>query len=390
VLLLQPWLSAEGHPAQSTLSIARTLSQYIPFELMTFRVREGDHADDVINQLRNFAPLHDFVSVESVDSFSSIGAGSSLLLEEALSRSREIGKSCIAVFLDASIQHLARFSFFQNLRPLYRIGLIELHGPEEFDKCKITNVREVARYSYLRRFLMRDNVILGVRTDELRQAWCMSGLIKEKRCRVVPNLEVASYSPYYKDINTDNPPVERSNLAFSIVGQIRDTKNINRIVQIFNQNTNLGFLHISGFLRMKDFPEGIEPHNAFEKPRIICDFRMLSEKEMINTLKRSHYSLMLYCDIDTRMESSMLYTSVAAGVPVIACNRGWLARMVGNNGLGYLVDPYDSSAILNRLRNVALPGTKEYENFLVNIKGFLESLGPDHMVPRFLETFDYL
>ena len=313
LVIVQPWFTAFGHPAQSTLNTARVLGERKDVLYLIEDPRGKPEFAGMAAKLESFSPVRTFRT------FGDSLAVRTLFASIALMRKRKDLPERI-FFLDASLLALSIiWPLFRLFLPRIRfVSMLYLHGPEG------VMANSVKRY-FVRRFLSQPEVRLYLRTEELASCWRTEfSQVPASRIDTIPSLEIPEGPP---------PRMKKAGVKerhFGLVGQIRPGKSIEWLAPLFSSNANLGKLLIAG----QYFPgkEGDLENVLKDFPSFTNQF--LSEQEMIRLAALQDYLVMLYDNWDVRMEAATLFVAARAGVPVLVYDEGWCGRMVREYGCG--------------------------------------------------------
>lgn len=363
LLIVQPWFTAIGHPAQSLLNTACVLGAD---DRVSYLISQED-GDNLFTDLAEQLGRYGHVETFAVPS-SSIRT-CTLLSLLALLRLRADKKFRSIFFLDA---HLVLLAFFWRwvawLVRVEELSVIYLMGPE-----KISNNWLVRRV--IRSFLSRPDTKLLLRTEELAEAWRNAFPTAEKnKIDVIPSLELVSMAG---TPDSPPPPPPITKLEFGILGQIRPGKSIERLVPLFAQSPDIGRLTVAGTFISQQHEEELAVLRSY--PHFIN--RYLKEEELVMLAGKQHYLVMLYDNWDARMEAATLYLAARVGRPVIVRGAGWCGRMAKKYRCGILCERGDETA--DFFRSLPCPGDKEYAALLSGIARFRE----EHSGPAWRQAF---
>jgi hypothetical protein len=363
ILIVQPWFTAHGHPAQSTLNTARVLRDTIDVTYL-------------VSVQRNVKPFHQMLQelqeIGSVETFDvpspSVRIGTFVALLHLIRRShRPTDVIPVIFFLDVHLLTVVLFwPFVSKLVRTRRLALLYLMGPERIIKHR--SLRHLVS-----RFLQREEVRLFLRTDELREGWIKAFReVQTDRIGVLPSLEIPTVE------FPAASPLPSKHLRFGIIGQIRIGKGIERLIPIFKTNPNLGVLTVAGtFFDLKQreaMPELIDYphfHNKF-----------LTEDEIVGLAQAQDYMLILYENWDERMEVATFYFAARVNRPVIVYGRGWCARIVRSFHCG-LIAPDDPDELPLFLSRLPLGGTSKYNDLLAGMARFRSANSGNNLRDQF-------
>lgn len=347
VVIVQPWFSAIGHPAQSVLNTARALSSEANVSyLVSKESRDSFYLQrDALNKI---ACVHEF----SVKTHSVREGTWKALLE--LCRLADRKRFDHIFFFDAHLVLLATLwgLFYPYLKPK-RLSQIYLMGPERIQRSRLVAF-------LVNRFLMRKEVSLYLRTEELVQAWRQAfPNLPSDSIRYLPSLELT------EETAEIHVPMFLGRLKFGVYGQIRPGKGLDWLVPMFIAHPELGELRVEG-----SFNNALD-EDAMATLKAFAGFRneYLSEETMLRSARQQHYLLMLYDNWDARMEGAVLYLAARAGRPVITYGGGWCERQISLYGNGR-VAPRNREEIATFLQNLPLPGSEAYKNLLAGVEEF--------------------
>lgn len=347
IVIVQPWFTAIGHPAQSLLNTAKALRHTSGLRYLVSV--ESDEPNLQLRELKQIANVESF-KVNSA----SLREGTLKALFRLCLQLRQKRYAKHIFFFDA---HLVLLATFWNIFNLYlkpqRLSLIYLMGPERVKRSRIASW-------LVKQFLQRPEVILYVRTEELMMAW--HDAFPSRKCpqiRYLPSLELP------EDDSTITLPVLSTRLKFGVIGQIRHGKGLEWLVPMFKEEPDIGELTVAGSFNNAKDAQMLSFLNKFDG----YHDEYMSDEKMLAVAREQHYVVMLYDDWDARMESAVLYLAARAGRPVITYDKGWCGRQVRKYGNGILVQP-EQARLANFLRKLPYPGSKEYAALLKGVEKF--------------------
>lgn len=356
ILIIQPWFTAKGHPAQSLLNTARVLAPYKNISYLISSENGGNQFLKVTQELSQLATLNSF-PVKSA----SLREGTIKALNY-LFRNRKSLQGATIFFLDA---HLVIFAFCWPLLQFWlhspRIGFLYLKGPERIYSYWITR-------KFVIWLLSSKKIVLYLRTEELEADWKKYfPQIDSDKIRTIPSLELSNEFdsfPYKEEIQD----VTTRDIKFGVIGQVRRGKGLEWLVPLFEKNITIGKLTVAGTFFDKSEEDSLPQLRDFEGFRN----EFLSEVDMLTCAAHQDYLLMLYDDWDARMESAVLYLAAKVRRPVIAYDKGWCGRKVAMFGCGLLVsdDDIDFDMFLSEIPR---PGSKEYSELLEGMEQFSQA-----------------
>ncbi|KQT37211.1 MULTISPECIES: glycosyltransferase [unclassified Methylophilus] len=350
VVIVQPWFTAVGHPAQSILNTAKALSNSTSISYLV-SAQDGT-SEEPLNKLRELAEVESFKVATP-----SLREGTLKALVKLLKLNRQKRHFQHVFFFDA---HLVLLSlvwplFHAVLKP-QRLSLIYLMGPERILRSRIVT-------GFVTRFLQRKEVTLYLRTEELMAAWLKAFTsVAPDGIRYLSSLELPG------PLLPITPPTICDQVKFGVLGQIRRGKGLEWLVPMFIRKPELGELLVAGAFNNASEAEAMAFLQGFSGFRN----EYLADDTMLAIAQQQHYLLMLYDHWDARMESAMLYLAARAGRPVIAFGNGWCGRQITEYGNG-LIAPTNHADIESLLQSLPSPASAEYTKLLLGVEKFRQA-----------------
>jgi hypothetical protein len=363
LLIVQPWFTAVGHPAQSLLNTAATLKEVGSIEYMVSIQPAKDSCTSALERLRRYGQVHTF-SVRS----SSVREGTLRALLKGVALAREERRYDHILFLDAHLVTLALvWPVAKRRLPARRTSMVYLKGPER-----------VARFKALRwivqRFLRDTKMTLFLRTEELVGAWRMEFPdVPPGRIQHLPTLEIPDVD------RTPEAPPPVALLKFGVLGQVRRGKGLEFLLPLFRSDASPGILTVAGSFSSEAERRALSAIQGFEGFRD----KFLTEDELLECAAQQNYLLMLYEPWDQRLEGAVLYLAARANRPVVSYGGGWCGRMIKAFSCG-VIAPADHTALADFLRELPKPGTPRYESLLSGMERFRRGHSGDELRPKFL------
>jgi len=352
LLIVQPWFSAIGHPAQSLINMASAIGRDEHVEYLVSSGGDSEYFREEAERLKAWGKVESFAVTTPV------GDSNTVRALMALWRMRLKGRRYQRIlFFDESLYILALlWPLVALLLSTERLSVLHLFGP-------IVGRRNWLRRFIISRFLNRREVRFYLRTEEMTQAWRdVFRSVSSGHITYLPSLEIPDDEP--RQYSKKSP----DSLAFGIIGQIRVGKGIEWLVPAFQNNATLGRLTVAGEFNMPQTREQLSVLNGFDG-FINC---FLSENDMLERAGEQDYLLVLYDLWDKRMESAVLYLAARVNRPVIVYGDGWSGRMVREFGCG-VVAPIERKAIMALLRSLPRPGSAEYVGLLKGMDAFRQA-----------------
>jgi hypothetical protein len=353
VLVVQPWFTALGHPAQSVLNTARVLGVRPDIGYLI--------ADPGKGKLSGMAvELESYGSVERFNSRGNVLRTATLLSLPAVLRvARRETELRRVFFLDADLVTLAGVWPFiaRGSRRMRLVSSVYLGGPERVASHRLAR-------TLVSRFFSVPGRHLYLRTDELRQSWRDAfPEVSRDSIRTIPTLELV-------DGEVHSPRRESDELRFGVVGQVRPGKSLEWLVPLFLQHRKLGTLRVAGTFTNDDHKRRLSFLSGYPN----FDNRFLTESDMLAVASDQDYLVALYDDWDARMEAATVHLAARVGRPVIVYDEGWPGRMVREFGCGIAVS---RNARPDELffASVPRPGAYGYQALLAGIERFRAAHG---------------
>jgi len=352
LLIIEPWFSAIGHPAQSLINMASAIGKDERVDYLVSDNTEAGFCPESIERLKAWGTVETFVVTTPTGPSNTIRA--LLWLWRMRLGERQYQR---IFFFDESIIALALFwPLFSLWISVERFGVLHLFGP------RLGGRKWFERF-VIGRFLKRPEVRLYLRTEELAQAWCETfKTVARGQIGHLPSLEIPDEMP--QQLVKRNTDI----VAFGIIGQIRIGKGIEWLVPIFQNNSTLGKLTVAGEFNKPQTREQLSILKGFDG-FINC---FMSERDMLDLAAGQDYLLMLYDMWDKRMESAVLYLAARVNRPVIVYGDSWCGRMVKEFGCG-VVAPDDREGTVDLLWRIPRPESAEYAGLLKGMAEFRQA-----------------
>ena len=367
LVIVQPWFSTLGHPAQSLINTAKIISNTPDITYLISMQVGSNKLDGFRNQLIQFG---DVVEYPVKTTSTREGTWKALWYLRMLASKRRVKVNSV-FFFDA---HLVLLSILWPLTSFFlkpdQLSVINLMGPERIFRSKIATW-------FVRRFLKRKEVYLYLRTEELMLSW-QEGFpdIPIKKIKYLISLEIPDTDVY-------TTPAADVELKFGIIGQVRKGKGLEWIVPMFKKNGTIGRLTVAGTF-----------NNDADRERMaeLQDFsgfnnKYLSESELLLESTKQDYLLVLYEDWDSRMESAVVYLAARVNRPVIVYDNGWCGRIIRKFGNG-LFAPNDQASMPEFLSNLPRPGSADYNKLLEGVTLFRQANSGEVVRKAFLNAIN--
>lgn len=347
LVIIQPWFSAVGHPAQSLINTANILGRNNDILYLISEVPGLANVKFAKKKLQALGEVAEYpVKTDSIREGTLKGL---LALRRLLSAEPSIDR---VFFLDAHLVLLAALWPFYCQPNIKALSVVYLLGPERV--CRFMPVKWL-----LMCFLKRKEVHLLLRTDELVSAWEAAFPSVNMKC--LPSLELPEGTP------DDAQYVQtRSDLIrFGVLGQIRRGKSLEWLIPLFRSDVTIGKLTVAGTFNNDTERQALNVLQDFEG----FYNKFLTEDELINHALAQDYLLMLYDQWDHRMEGAMMFLAARVNRPVIVFNKGWCGRMVHTYGNGVLA-PENREDFSQFARTLPVFGTAAYQKLLQGVASF--------------------
>ena len=346
LLIVQPWFSAVGHPAQSLINTAKTVGARSGIAYLISVISNSDLVETAKEELQQLGEVVEYpVKTDSVRE----GTVKALLsIKTLLVTDFSIDR---IFFLDAHLVLLAALWPFCYQKRIKRLSVIYLMGPERVARYKIVKV-------LIEKFLKRKEVSLFLRTEELAIDW--KRVFPQSSIKCLPSLEIP-----IDDVLPISSRFSHEIIQFGILGQIRTGKSIEWLVPVFKNNPSLGKLIIAGTFNNPAQRQALAVLEGFEG----FQDKFLTEKELLSRAIEQDYLLMLYDNWDHRMEGAVMFLAARVNRPVIVYNKGWCGRMVHTYKNG-LIAPDNRSDFGGFIKQVPRSDSVEYKHLLKGMHNF--------------------
>lgn len=363
LLVIQPWFTSVGHPAQSLLNTASILGKNNGICYLISRDSKISLGGDSREKLKAYGEVEEFlVRTPSLRE----GTLKGLIKISQLAWHKKRFERIF--FFDAHLVLLAGvWPFFSLIIRVKKLSVLYLMGPERIRRSRLATW-------LVTMFLLRSDVTLYLRTEELVDAWKKSfPNVSASRIRHLPSLEIPdSVLPLPYTVASDV-------LRFGVLGQIRHGKSLDWLVPLFQHNPELGRLTVAGTFNNNDDAETMAFLRAYDG----FQDGFLSDEELIERASQQDYLLMLYDNWDARMESAVLYLAARVKRPVIAYDKGWCGRQLKQYKNGLLA-PENHMEMVDFFKSLPRPDSQEYDSLLNGVEGFRKAYSADALRENYL------
>jgi glycosyltransferase involved in cell wall biosynthesis len=378
-LLLQPWFSAPGHPAQSLIRTYRAIYDYIQPEVIVYK-SHTDHHTQILEEYiyeSNASTITDW-RLQKV--FKDLLAAGTVALVIYISKHYNNPQNLSIFFLDSNLYIL---SFILSLYPIkpQRLNVLCMVAPDFYQRNKFSSL---TKWFLVKKLFSLPFFYLYLRTPELAKAWQEELPEYADKIQYLPSLELYGSKFHHTSKISNACQIKK----FVVAGQIRPQKSVDILFTLFdNCQLNIGYLKIAGKI-----VDSALSHKLSQKKscNVTIIDQFLSEDQMKDILSDCHYNLMLYTDDwDNRMESSMLFESMKYGCPIIAFEGGWLGNTVQKEKIGWTIRREQIGELSNILANLPHPATDEYQAILDNLNRSHNIWSSAEMVHIFLNKLGW-
>lgn len=364
IVIVQPWFSAFGHPAQSLINLSKIIGNKKEILYLISIISGNKSIEEAKHQLKLFGNVVDF-SVKTP----SVREGTLKALR-SLKKLFAFDKSIDNVlFLDAHLVLLSALWPFYAKDSIKRLGVVYLKGPE-----RVTQYRSV-KY-IVGRFIKRKEVVLYLRTEELVVDWKKVFPIANIKC--FPSLEL----PFDKELLVKEQ-VPSELIRLGVLGQIRPGKSLEWLVPYFKSDLSVAKLTVAGAFSQPTDEKLLSALDGFEG----FENKFLNEEELLSIASEQDYLLMLYDNWDHRMEGAVMFLAARVNRPVIVYDKGWCGRMVSTYSNGVLA-PSDYGQFSTFVKSLPYYGSDEYRKLLDGVSAFRQAHSEDLMRAAFLDAIE--
>lgn len=366
ILIVEPWMCANGHPFQSCVYMLDALVNYKNVQFLCILNKNENFQKCVVSLKENQQRIAKY-KVPWQNALSP--ANTVVAIFYALMSQAKKNKPSI-FFFDGSFVVLIyiRFALFLFLIKS-RFTILCMIPPEHWCSGLKKHILE---------FLLKKEAIrLLFRTEELCDDWGFHFNLYKSQMRLLPSLEVPNYVNLEdKLVHCENNEIHK----FLIVGQLRPGKSIEKIINVFENNNILSQLKIVGsYVDYKYMAKCMK----YQKLGVISNI-YLDTAKIESLIFNASYIILLYGERwDLRMESGLLYLSTRLGTPVITYNKGWLGRMVSKYKCGIAID--NISSLSHLIKNIPSRKSIEYNKLVDGCVKFAKDHKNESKVELFLK-----
>ena len=333
VIVIQPWFSGHGHPAQSTLNLSRVIPANRVRHFLISAPEKGTECQGIASALAQHVPVRTFRGCGA-----KLRTNTVLALRKLLADGRNnAGKRTALLFADGDLFVVCAAVSMRLLNRFPFVAVVLLWGPELVAKHAIKRllVRSGLKSGRLRLFL---------RTPELVDAWRSSFPEFANMFRLYPPVESVLpigglVSASTAGARSHRGATKATQLKIGVVGQIRAGKCIPQLIRTAERSSGSIRVGVYGPLFKQQpvaFLREVESNHLVHPG-------FLSEADMLRIAGQQDYlaSLLERDSWDLRMESATFWLGIKVCTPVLCFDEGWLGRMVRETGAGIAL-PADS------------------------------------------------
>lgn len=364
LLIVEPFFTAVGHPAQSVLNTARVLGRAQRVSYLISRQDRREELEPFVKQLSALGNVFQFRVPRA-----SLMVGTLLSVAAVVKIARLQPYKLDLFFLDAHLPMLATlWPLLRVLAPSVRsVATLELGGPEQ---C-------VSRWRsrlLVRRFLRSRGARVFLRTEELAAAWRAAFAFDDKlRIDTLPSLEMP-------DAEESPPAVSREGpLRFGVLGQMRPGKGIEWLVPLFRSQPQLGDLQVAGSFYNEECRVQLSVLEGY------AGFRnaFIPEEQLLPLARSFDYILTMYDKWDHRLEAATFYLAARVQRPVICYDQGWCGRMMKEFGCGIRVAPGIRPGV-DFFQSLPARNSSAYQQLVEGMERFRDAHSGENVRAQFL------
>ena len=349
IVLVQPWFSGEGHPAQSLLNFSRVIPKAALSLILISSFAAGSVFEGMAGKLVKIAPVRVVGSRHFGLRLNTIVAGLALARRALIGSDR---RGDIPLFVDCDLIAMCLLIRLGVFKPFAKPAVVLLHGPE----------RVAGRYfinSLVRSVLSNGACTIFLRSQAHLEAW--DKYCSQARLRLLPPIEGAiDEADFPEERALDGP------LRVGVIGQIRVGKCIPQLLRLQERHAGELAVTVRGPLFLKQSQEFVDL--ALHNPNIECGY--MSEDVMMGAVMQQDYLACLFEESwDLRNESATFWLAVKALKPVVCFEHGWVADMVRATGCGIIVPSSNLSELVAKL---PARSTEEYRQMSAALLRFRE------------------
>jgi hypothetical protein len=364
IIVIQPWFSAQGHPAQSTLNLSRIIpAQRVRRFLISSPVR-APALVGLAEQIGQNVPVELF-GVPGTNLRTNTAIASFRLAgikRTGRSEEPQAGHGSL-FFVDADLLMICLVSALGIFRRYARVCMVHLEGPQAL-------AGRTFRQWIVRRALRSGRLLVFLRTPELMEDWGKAFPEVAGAFRLLPPVEAAG-SPVVATQERSNDGL----LRIGVIGQVRIGKCIPALLRVGDRYPQRLRISVCGPLydnQPEEFLDLMRTH-----PRVSVGF--MTEETMLSAALQQDYLACLFEERiwNVRMESATFWLAVKTLRPVLCFGSGWIGRMVRETGCGIIL-PQPAG---QELPLEAIPGrdSPEYRRCVGQIERLRASLVPENL-----------
>lgn len=362
IVIVQPWFSAFGHPAQSLINLAKIIGNQKGIIYLISVMSGNESVEDARCKLKLLGNTVDYaVKTPSIREGTLYALKS---LRKLFTTNSSIDR---VFFLDAHLVLLAVLWPLYYQKNIKQLGIVYLMGPERVTRFG------VIKY-LIARLLKRKEVVLFLRTEELVKDWKTA--FTEASIKCLPPLEI----PFDQELAVDEH-LPSETIRLGVLGQIRTGKSLEWLVPLFKSKPSIGKLTVAGAFSQPAERQRLSVLEEFEG----FQDKFLNEEELLSIASEQDYLLMLYDNWDHRMEGAVMFLAARVNRPVIVYDKGWCGSMVKTYGNG-LFAPQNHEDFTTFVNSLPKYDTKEYQKLLEGVSAFKLAHSGDSIRKAFLDA----
>jgi hypothetical protein len=356
MVLVQPWYSAPGHPAQSILNLSRVVPQTAINCVLISSAGNRPALRQMAAEMAQRVPLRVFRTWSTNLRVNTLLA----VVKLAFLRLGAQRRSLILFFVDCDLPLVCLLLSLGGLRQYAKVCLVHLGGPEPFTRNRLKHLL-FSRALRTRPFLM------FVRTADLRDSWATHYPLAKASLRVLPPIEAVAPAGWRQpQIRLAGP------LRLAVIGQIRIGKYIPALLSAADLDRDSIVVAVHGPLypgQPTEFLRTVQAH-----PQVRVGF--MPEQTMLTTAAEHDYLSCIFEEDkwDVRMESATFWLAIRAGRPVVCNASGWVASMVHITGCGFILPRAAVDHLA--LREIPRRDTALYRQYCANVDILRAKLTP--------------
>jgi hypothetical protein len=354
-ILVQPWFSAQGHPAQSLLNLSRIVPPGRISLILVSAFDSNSPFAEIADKISHLLPLRSFGPGMRGNNLrrNTLLAGLTLL---ALFFKGKISRNNRLFFVDGDIYAFCALACLGVFIVFPSPILIILHGPGLVSRHPLVGrlVGKILRWTRSKIFLRSPTHLTQWQQFQKGAAFYLLPPVEGAFNNFISHCDVLPEGP----------------IRVGVIGQIREGKSIPQLLVLSDVAPDDLAVVVCGPLSERPMSE----LSAYIHGRSDVRIGFMSEMQMLRLAGEQDYlSCLFENDWDIHSESATFWLAIKVLKPVLSFDEGWVADMIRQTGCGVIIKRSDFQMLADIIPK---RDTIEYRRLLKIIQNYRDSLCP--------------